>query len=84
MPTDESRWVARVLTDVSSEPTPIPLDALGAPARRALATAGCTTLEQLAEVRERDIAGLHGIGPNALEKLRRALAEHGLSFADAG
>jgi hypothetical protein len=69
---------------MSSEPTPIPLDALGAPARRALATAGYTTLEQLAEVRESDIAGLHGIGRNALEKLRRALAEHELSFADAG
>jgi len=69
---------------MSSEPTPIPLDGLPAPARRALATAGYTTLEQLAEVRERDVAGLHGMGPNALEKLRRALAEHGLSFADAG
>jgi hypothetical protein len=67
---------------MSSEPTQIPHDALAAPARRALATAGYTTLEQLAEVRERDIAGLHGMGPNTLEKLRRALAEHGLSFAD--
>jgi len=43
---------------MSSEPTQIPHDALAAPARRALATAGYTTLEQLAEVRERDIAGL--------------------------
>ena len=67
---------------MSSEPTQIPHDVLAAPARRALATAGYTTLEQLAEVHERDIAGLHGMGPNALEKLRRALAEHGLSFAD--
>ena len=67
---------------MSSEPTPIPLDGLAAPARRALAAAGYTTLEQLAEVRERDIASLHGMGRNALEKLRRALAEHGLSFAD--
>ncbi len=68
---------------MSSEPTPIPLDRLAAPARRALAGAGYTTLEQLAEVHERDIASLHGMGRNALEKLRRALAEHGLSFADA-
>ena len=68
---------------MSSESTPIPLDRLAAPARRALASAGYTTLEQLAEVRERDIASLHGMGRNALEKLRRALAEHVLSFADA-
>ena len=69
---------------MSSVPTPIPLDGLAAPARRALATAGYTTLEQLAEAREHDIAGLHGMGRSALEKLRQALAEHGLSFADAG
>ena len=69
---------------MSSKPTPIPLDGLAAPARRALATAGYATLEKLAEARERDIASLHGMGRNALEKLRQALAEHGLSFADAG
>ena len=69
---------------MSSEQTPIPLDGLAAPARRALAGAGYTTLEQLAEVREREIAGLHGMGRNGLEKLRQALGEHGLSFADAG
>jgi hypothetical protein len=69
---------------MSSEPTPIPLDGLAAPARRALEGAGYTTLEQLAEVREREIADLHGMGPNALEKLRKSLAERGLSFADAG
>jgi hypothetical protein len=69
---------------MSSEPTPIPLDRLAAPARRALGGGGYTTLEQLAEVREREIADLHGMGPNALEELRRILAERGLSFADAG
>jgi DNA-directed RNA polymerase alpha subunit len=68
---------------MSSEPTPIPLDRLAAPARRALEAAGYTTLEQLAEVREREIADLHGMGANALEKLRRILAEHGLSFAES-
>jgi hypothetical protein len=67
---------------MSSQPTPIPLDRLAAPARRALEAAGYTTLEQLAEAREREIADLHGMGANALEKLRRILAEHGLSFAE--
>jgi hypothetical protein len=67
---------------MKTEPAPIPLEGLAAPARRALAGAGYTTLEQLAEVREHEIAGLHGMGPNAVEKLRRTLAEHGLSFAE--
>jgi hypothetical protein len=69
---------------MNSKPTPIPLDRLAAPARRALEGAGYTTLEQLAEVREREIADLHGMGPNALDKLRKVLAERGFSFADAG
>jgi hypothetical protein len=64
-----------------SQQTPIPLDQLGAPARRALANAGYSTLEQLAGARESEVADLHGMGPNALEKLRRALSEHQLSFA---
>lgn len=53
---------------------------LGAPAQRALAQAGYQTLEQLAAVREADLKQLHGIGPKALETLRRALAEKGLTF----
>ncbi|MBZ0320988.1 MAG: DNA-binding protein [Anaerolineae bacterium] len=53
---------------------------LGAPAQRALAQAGYQSLEQLAAVREADLKQLHGIGPKALETLRRALAEKGLTF----
>lgn len=60
--------------------TPIPTDELGAPARRALAGAGYETLEQLAGTDEATIGGLHGVGPSALETLRRALDAHGLSF----
>jgi len=52
------------------------------PAQRALAGAGYTHLEQLSEVKESELAKLHGMGPNALGKLRTALAEKGLSFAD--
>jgi hypothetical protein len=55
---------------------------LAAPARRALDQAGYTRLEQLTQVKESALKKLHGIGPNALDQLRQALAAHGLSFAD--
>jgi hypothetical protein len=48
---------------------------------RALAGAGCQRLEQVASLSEAEIKQLHGIGPNALNLLRRALAAKGLSFA---
>ncbi len=57
-------------------------DKLGAPAERALAGAGIQRLEQLTKFTEAEIKLLHGVGPNALGKLRQALAENGLSFAD--
>ncbi len=57
------------------------LPKLAAPARRALAAAGYLRLEQLSHIRESDLKKLHGIGPNALDQLRRALAAKGLSFA---
>ena len=41
-------------------------DKLAQPARRALANAGFTRLEQLSAVSEAELAHLHGIGPNAL------------------
>ena len=56
---------------------------LAAPARRALAGAGYTRLDQLAGQREADLRQLHGMGPKALEQLRRALAERGLAFSQA-
>jgi hypothetical protein len=56
---------------------------LSNPARRALASAGYTRLEQLSAVTEAEIAQLHGVGPNALAKLRSALADRGLSFRHA-
>lgn len=54
---------------------------LAAPARRALAQAGCTRLEHVAQMTEAEVSELHGIGPRALEQLRQALAANGLSFA---
>lgn len=50
------------------------------PAQRALANAGYLNLKQLTKVTEAELAKLHGMGPNALGKLKQALAERGLSF----
>lgn len=55
---------------------------LASPAQRALAGAGIENLEQLARFSEAEIKQLHGIGPNALEQLRSALAAKGLSFLE--
>lgn len=58
------------------------LPKLGAPAERALAGAGIKNLKHLTKFTEAEIKQLHGIGPNALGKLRQALAARGLAFAD--
>ena len=55
---------------------------LGAPAERALADAGIKNLKQLTKFSEAEIKQLHGVGPNALGKLRQALADQGLSFKE--
>lgn len=55
---------------------------LSAPARRALGGAGYVRLEQLARVSEAELKKLHGMGPKAIDLLRAALEEKGLSFAD--
>lgn len=55
---------------------------LGAPAERALANAGIKNLKQLTKFSEAEIKQLHGVGPNAIGKLRQALAEKGLSFKE--
>ena len=72
-------WSARPMT-TPSEIDRVP--GLSAPARRALARAKIARLEQLARKSESEIAHLHGIGPNALVKLRAALAAKGLRFSD--
>lgn len=57
-------------------------DALSRPARRALDEAGYRRLEQLAGISEAKVKQFHGIGPTAIDQLRRALDDKGLSFAD--
>ncbi len=62
-------------------PAGTPLPRIGAPATRALRAEGLVTLEALADVTEAHLAGLHGVGPIAVARLREALADAGLSFA---
>ncbi len=56
------------------------LPKLTTPAQRALANVGIQSLKQLAKFSEAEIKQLHGIGPNALKQLKRALKANGLSF----
>lgn len=53
---------------------------LAAPARRALAGAGLTTLARLAKKSEHEVRELHGMGPNALSRLRVLLRKEGFRF----
>lgn len=55
---------------------------LANPARRALRRAGYTRLDQLTQVRESDLAGLHGMGAKAIGMLKVALAARGQGFAE--
>ena len=77
---------APLFTSSSSPPMPRPQPAepehdfppgVAAPARRALAAAGYTRLDQLAGKREAELADLHGMGPRALAAIRAALATRG-------
>ena len=68
----------QVSSTSSSQESDLPK--LAQPAQRALAAAGIQRLEQLTKFSEAEIKQLHGMGPNALGKLRQALADKGLSF----
>lgn len=60
-----------------------PLDALpklDAPARRALDSAGYSTLRDLVGVPRSELAKLHGMGPKALGIIQSALEQHDLSL----
>ena len=56
------------------------LPKIGAPAQRALAAAGVQYLADLTRYSEKEILQLHGVGPNAMENLRREMKKKGLSF----
>ncbi len=55
---------------------PIPLPRIGAPATRALAAIGVTSLEQLDDRSGSELLDLHGVGPRALGILRDELERH--------
>jgi hypothetical protein len=59
------------------------LPKMSAPAQRALQSAGIATLKQLTNMSEAELMQLHGMGPNALGKLREALKANGLVFRES-
>jgi CubicO group peptidase (beta-lactamase class C family) len=87
---DAAERVARIVTEAiggggdaptrSEEPDSDLPTGLSKPARRALAAAGYVRLEQLTGVSEAEVMELHGMGPKALDHLRRALAAKGQRF----
>jgi DNA-directed RNA polymerase alpha subunit len=68
-----------VSTDSKSSEFPVNL---AKPALRALERAGFFRLKQLTKVSASTLMKLHGMGPKALDQLRKALAAQGLSFAN--
>ena len=65
---------------MTAKPDPGFPQGVGAPAVRALNTAGYTGLRQLAGVPAAELAKLHGMGPKALARLQAALEELGLQL----
>lgn len=53
---------------------------MSGPSLRALATAGITSLRELARWSRGDVAELHGMGPKGVRILEEALAERSLRF----
>ncbi len=58
------------------------LPKIGAPATRALAAAGITTLEDVAGRPVAELLALHGVGPRAIRLLNDALKAGGLDELD--
>jgi hypothetical protein len=54
---------------------PHEVHAIGAPARRALSSAGLTTWDAVHAAPDADLLALHGFGPRALRLLRQASDE---------
>jgi predicted Fe-Mo cluster-binding NifX family protein len=68
--------LAKPVTKAASD-----LPKLAAPAMRALAGAGLTSLDKLARASEADVMALHGMGPNAMKAIKTAMKSRGLTFA---
>lgn len=57
-----------------------PFNKLAKPAQRALVNAGITHLKQLSNFKETELMQLHGIGKNALQMLKLAMADQNITF----
>jgi hypothetical protein len=55
---------------------------LAQPALRALHRAGIVSIEDLSKLSEAEVKNLHGIGPNALVRLKSALLAKHMTFAE--
>lgn len=66
---------------MTTEETQFPAS-IGKVARRELAVHGLTRFEQLADRSERELLGIHGVGPKAIRILREELRSRGLGFRD--
>lgn len=55
--------------------TPLPVN-IGNPATNALKEAKITSLEDLSKLTEKELAGLHGVGPKAIGILKQCLDEN--------
>jgi hypothetical protein len=73
------RIVEAKMPDSSEGESDLPAG-LAQPAVRALAAAGYLHLEQFTKLSEAEVKKLHGMGPKAMELIRRALAEKGMTF----
>jgi len=62
--------------------SPETLPRISAPAARALAGVGITSLRQLDGYSRKELAALHGMGPKALRVLEDALAQHDLTLGE--
>ena len=56
------------------------LSLISAPARRALEGKGIKTLKELSKYSESELLSLHGFGQSSIPKLKKALADNGLTF----
>lgn len=54
-------------------------DEIGKTAARALAIEGITSLDRVAQLSQKELLAIHGVGPKAIEILNEALAVRGLS-----
>ncbi|PKQ16430.1 MAG: DNA-binding protein [Actinobacteria bacterium HGW-Actinobacteria-7] len=69
------------MLDEDDSPDDLPED-LGTLARRSLARAGYTCLDQLTSVSESDLGRMRGMGAKAIGQIRVALAARGQSLAE--